>query len=113
MLNNAIKFTERGGVTVSVESLADKGLQKGTVLFTVGDTGVGIPADKRELIFDSFYQIDGSSTRKYGGSGLGLAISKELVGLMGGEIWVEEAIHGPGTVFKFTLDLQEADGGAG
>jgi CheY-like chemotaxis protein len=110
LVNNAIKFTEEGSVTVSVDSLADAGVRKGTVLFAVSDTGVGIPADQRELIFDSFYQVDGSSTRKYGGSGLGLAISKELVGLMGGEIWAEDAVHGHGTVFKFTLDLKEVEG---
>jgi PAS domain S-box-containing protein len=88
IIGNAIKFTEKGGVAVDVatKSLFENGV---SLHFVVTDTGIGIPADKRQAIFEAFVQGDNSTTRKYGGTGLGLTISSHLVELMGGRIWVE------------------------
>ncbi|MBN2408644.1 MAG: PAS domain S-box protein [Candidatus Aminicenantes bacterium] len=100
LVSNAIKFTEKGEVVVSVqeEARADDAL---LLHFIISDTGIGIPEDKRRIIFDVFAQADSSMTRKYGGSGLGLAISLQLVELLGGRIWVESKI-GQGSQFHFT-----------
>ena len=85
---NGIKFTEKGGVSIRVS--VEKEKETSVVLhFVVTDTGVGIPHEKIETIFDGFSQADGSSTRKYGGTGLGLALSRQLVDVMGGRIWAE------------------------
>jgi signal transduction histidine kinase len=102
---NAVKFTEKGEVVIQVE------LQKETednviLLFSVTDTGTGIPKDKCKKIFDSFTQADGSHTRKYGGIGLGLSISKRLVELMGGQIGVESQPD-KGSHFWFTVTLEK------
>lgn len=100
LVGNAIKFTEKGEVVVSVQedARADDAL---LLHFIISDTGIGIPEDKRKAIFDVFAQADSSMTRKYGGTGLGLAISQQLVELLGGRIWVESKL-GQGSQFHFT-----------
>jgi len=102
---NAVKFTEKGEVVIGVE-LQKETEDKATLLFSVTDTGVGIPKDKHKKIFDSFTQADGSHTRKYGGIGLGLSISKRLVELMGGQIGGESQ-PGKGSRFWFTVTLEK------
>lgn len=101
LLANAIKFTNKGSVELRVSV---KGNQPGLV-FEVVDTGIGIPQDKMEMIFDKFTQVDSSTTRKYGGSGLGLSICKTLVEKMGGEIWADSK-EGLGTTFTVELPLK-------
>ncbi|KAA3656139.1 MAG: hypothetical protein DWQ10_16050, partial [Calditrichaeota bacterium] len=103
LTNNAIKFTERGEVTVWGE-LAHDDENEERVRFTVSDTGIGIPEKALGTLFQSFTQVDASTTRKYGGTGLGLTISKQLVELMDGEIKVKSQV-GKGTDFEFTLPL--------
>jgi len=104
LIGNAIKFTERGSVTIGVQVEATREL--GAILhFTVEDTGIGIPPDRQELIFEPFRQGDGSTSRRYGGTGLGLAICARLVRMMGGRIWVESE-SGIGSAFHFTALLQ-------
>ena len=100
LIGNAIKFTEEGLVLVRVES---KGRQDHTceLYFEVADTGIGIPPEKRQLIFEPFTQADDSTARRFGGTGLGLAISARLVALMGGTLAVKAAPSGPGSVFHF------------
>lgn len=100
LIENAIKFTPKGGVLVSVR--CEKEDASEVILhFTVSDTGIGIASDKFEIIFSSFQQADGSTTRKYGGTGLGLTISRQLVQMMGGTIWVESEAN-TGSTFHFT-----------
>jgi signal transduction histidine kinase/CheY-like chemotaxis protein len=108
LLSNAIKFTERGEITVRVSN--DKDAHRpGALVFTVSDTGIGIPPDKQALIFERFTQADCSTTRLYGGTGLGLAISKRLVELAGGRIWLESYV-GRGSTFFFTVSFEVAPG---
>jgi signal transduction histidine kinase len=101
LLGNAIKFTEHGRVTLSID-VEHPGERDTLLLFTVADTGIGIPPDKQRVIFEAFTQADGSTTRKYGGTGLGLAISARLVEMMGGRIWVESEGENRGSTFHFT-----------
>ncbi len=106
LLSNAIKFTSEGAISIYVKKLEN--IDNKTILqFSVQDTGIGIAEDKIPKLFQSFTQVDASTTRKYGGTGLGLAISKRLVELMQGKIWVESK-KGVGTKFKFTI-LTEPD----
>jgi PAS domain S-box-containing protein len=103
LIGNAIKFTEQGRITVRLELLSLAG-NAATVQVAVSDSGIGIPRDKLEQIFDAFSQADTSTTRKYGGTGLGLTISNRLVELMGGHLGVESEV-GAGSCFHFTLVL--------
>jgi signal transduction histidine kinase/DNA-binding response OmpR family regulator/HPt (histidine-containing phosphotransfer) domain-containing protein/PAS domain-containing protein len=108
LLSNAVKFTEEGEVVVSVSSEqasspvpgADAGVH--TLHFAVRDTGIGVAADRMDRLFQSFSQVDASTTRRYGGTGLGLAISKRLSEMMGGTMWVESEL-GRGSTFHFTI----------
>ncbi len=89
LIGNALKFTARGEVVVTVDTAAAGGAEELDLHFTVADTGIGIPKEKQDRLFQSFSQVDSSTTREFGGTGLGLAISKRLVELMGGSMWVE------------------------
>jgi two-component system, sensor histidine kinase and response regulator len=108
LVGNAIKFTRQG--EVELEARVESQDREGLLLhFVVRDTGIGIPAEVQETIFEAFSQADGSTTRKFGGSGLGLAISLRLVHAMGGEIWVESS-PGEGSIFHFTARFGVAEG---
>lgn len=103
LVGNAIKFTDQGEVVVNVEGQSLRP-DAAELHFSVRDTGVGIPPDKHRLIFESFTQADGSSTRRFGGTGLGLTISRQLVAMMNGRIWLEsDGSHG--STFHFTATL--------
>ncbi len=117
LIGNAVKFTESGEILVSArcdgvekpEGLA--GRDKQVLLhFAVRDTGIGIPAERMDRLFQSFSQVDASTTRRFGGTGLGLAISRRLSELMGGTMWVEsEGVPGKGSTFHFTLRAEPAE----
>lgn len=104
LLGNAIKFTEAGEVTLSAQVEAGDGNEL-VLHVAIQDTGIGIPVDVQEQIFESFSQADGSTTRKYGGTGLGLTLSREIVNHMGGTLWLESK-PGQGSTFHFTVKLQ-------
>jgi PAS domain S-box-containing protein len=119
LVGNAIKFTEKGDIVLRVAlggptaastqsnatpPYAPRNIARVVLHFSVTDTGIGIPADKQQVIFEPFRQADGSTTRKYGGTGLGLAISGRLVEMMGGRMWVESAVD-KGSSFHFTARL--------
>lgn len=106
LAGNAAKFTEHGEIEIflDVESEEENRLK---LHVTVRDTGIGIPADKLESVFDVFQQADGSTTRKYGGTGLGLAISRQIATLMRGEVWAE-SVPDTGTIFHFTAWLEKS-----
>jgi two-component system sensor histidine kinase/response regulator len=101
LCGNAVKFTQRGKVTVSVKVLTSRP-ESLIVLFDVQDTGIGIPADRLDALFRPFTQVDGSTTRRFGGTGLGLSIVKQLVELMGGRVGVNSR-EGVGSIFWFTV----------
>jgi two-component system, sensor histidine kinase and response regulator len=107
LVGNAIKFTGQGEVAVGVTRV-QTGINECLLEFTISDTGIGIPPEKLELIFEPFTQADTSTTREYGGTGLGLTISTRLVAMMQGKIWVESET-GRGTRFHFTARVGIAD----
>ncbi|MCP4347753.1 MAG: response regulator [Desulfobacterales bacterium] len=106
LVSNALKFTDKGSITVEVRKSEQAG-QKLRLLFSVKDTGIGIPADKQPLLFHSFSQLDNSYSKKYQGTGLGLVISRKLAEMMGGTIWMESE-EGEGSAFYLSVQLQEA-----
>jgi two-component system sensor histidine kinase/response regulator len=104
LIGNAIKFTEKGNILLNTELDSNSG-DEVRLHISVSDTGIGIPLEKQQIIFESFAQVDGSTTRRFGGTGLGLTISRQLVGLMGGRMWVESEV-GKGSTFHFTCNFQ-------
>jgi signal transduction histidine kinase/ActR/RegA family two-component response regulator len=108
LLGNAMKFTERGEIVLTVAP-DEQASSPSHLLFTVADTGIGIPPDKQAVIFEAFAQADGSSRRRRGGTGLGLAISSKIVKLMGGRLWVSSN-PGAGSTFTFTVPLAPSNG---
>jgi diguanylate cyclase (GGDEF)-like protein len=112
LLSNAIKFTHRGSVELSVEyRQQENGHQPQQLYFAVKDTGIGIPEEAQERIFDSFRQADGSTTRQFGGTGLGLTISRQLIELMGGHLEVASTA-GEGSTFSFSIPMEVASSSA-
>jgi PAS domain S-box-containing protein len=117
LLGNAVKFTAQGSVTLAVHAVAGEGAGPGAqgaarpiaLLFEVRDTGIGIPQDKQQLIFDAFSQADTSTSRRFGGTGLGLAITRQLVHAMGGDIGVDST-PGRGSCFRFRIRLDAQAG---
>ena len=106
LVGNAIKFTDEGEVTITIDkSLGDR--NQAELHFAVQDTGPGIAKEKQADVFRAFVQADGSSTRRHGGTGLGLTISTQLAELMGGRIWLESEV-GQGSIFHVVLPLQES-----
>lgn len=107
LIGNAIKFTKEGEVSLSIKE-THRFRNVSQIQFSVRDTGIGIPKDKANKLFQAFSQVDTSTTREYGGTGLGLAISSRLVQLMGGEIWVD-SVPGEGSTFHFTIRVKRHD----
>lgn len=101
LINNAAKFTEVGSIVVEIELAEMIDAETAVIHMSVTDTGIGIPKHKQATVFESFSQVDASTTRRYGGTGLGLPISKRLAELMEGEMWVESVV-GEGSTFHFT-----------
>ena len=114
LVGNAIKFTDIGEIVLHIVLLESKGHMT-TLQFSIIDSGISIPKEKQKLIFESFTQADGSTTRQYGGTGLGLTICRNLVHLMNGNIWVKSPVYqnpvggrGPGSAFNFSISLPVA-----
>jgi PAS domain S-box-containing protein len=107
LLNNAVKFTERGEVVITVAAARIDEGDRHRVHFAVRDTGIGIPEERMDRLFESFSQVDPSTTRRHGGTGLGLAISRRLVELMDGSMWVESTVA-VGSTFHFTIEAESA-----
>ena len=107
LINNAIKFTEKGSVSIKID-LLKKDLGKVILQFTIHDTGIGLSKEQSSKLFKPFNQSDSSNSRKYGGTGLGLSISKNLVEMMNGKIWVESEFD-KGSMFIFTIELLESN----
>lgn len=108
LVGNAMKFTDKGIVSIELKNNGEGKKGSPVLLFSVKDTGIGIAPGKKEKIFESFSQADASTSRKYGGTGLGLTISMNLVRMMGGKIWVESTPE-VGSVFHFTIRFTEGD----
>jgi two-component system sensor histidine kinase/response regulator len=108
LIGNAPKFTEKGEICLDVD-LEKETADQVMIHVKVRDTGIGIPKDKLNAIFEPFQQADGTTTRKYGGTGLGLSICRQLASMMGGDAWVESEV-GKGSVFHFTTWLNKTDG---
>jgi CheY-like chemotaxis protein len=108
IIGNAVKFTSEGGVEVKVGVKEQSG-NNVQLYFQVKDSGIGIPVERKQQLFEPFYQLDNFMTRKPQGTGLGLAISKKLVELMQGKIWIEESDE-PGTIFIFTAQFKLNNG---
>ncbi|MCX8027837.1 MAG: ATP-binding protein [Thermodesulfovibrionales bacterium] len=107
LIGNAIKFTKEGSVSVDVKCI-EKTQDKCNIVFTVKDTGIGIPKEKQSAIFEPFVQVDGSTTRKYGGTGLGLNICKKLAEMMGGKITLQSEVNRGSTfIFELTLNISK------
>jgi signal transduction histidine kinase len=108
LVGNAVKFTEHGGVSLRAERVHRSGEGSGDhLLICVRDTGIGIPPNKLESIFEAFSQIDTSTTRKAGGTGLGLPISRHLIELHGGRLWAESSgLPGDGARFYIELPVK-------
>ncbi|WP_428265884.1 ATP-binding protein [Haliangium sp.] len=109
LVDNAVKFTERGEVEIRVSRDLEADRGQSSICFSVRDTGIGIPADRVGQVFESFAQVDASTTRRFGGTGLGMAISKRLVEAMGGRMWVESEV-GAGSCFHFYLPIGSGEG---
>jgi signal transduction histidine kinase/FixJ family two-component response regulator len=107
LAGNAIKFTEKGEVKINVKLLRDDG-RNVRLFFSVQDTGIGIPNDKLDKIFESFTQVNATTTRKYGGTGLGLTIAKQIIEQQGGKISVSSKVN-EGSTFSFILDFKRTD----
>jgi signal transduction histidine kinase/CheY-like chemotaxis protein len=107
LVGNAIKFTEHGAVTLQVGAHTDDG-ERLHLRFAVHDTGIGVPLEKQQLIFQAFSQADGSTTRRFGGTGLGLSICSRLVEMMGGRILLE-SVPGQGSCFRFEISVATAE----
>jgi signal transduction histidine kinase/DNA-binding response OmpR family regulator len=111
LLGNAIKFTERGEILVRVECL-EQGAREVVLRFAIEDTGIGIPQEQQDRIFQAFVQADGSTTRRFGGTGLGLSITVQLVEMMGGRIWVEsDGVTGSRFLFTLRVGMPHAAAG--
>ena len=108
LISNALKFTHEGEVTLRIQTKSVDGADH-VLQFDVRDTGIGVPPEKAERLFEKFIQADGTTTREYGGTGLGLAISRQLVDMMGGDIELADN-DGPGSLFRFTIACQTVDG---
>jgi signal transduction histidine kinase/CheY-like chemotaxis protein/streptogramin lyase len=111
LTGNAVKFTDGGEVVVEVrlDSRTEKTVRLG---FSIRDTGIGIPAEKQQIVFEAFSQADGSTTRQYGGTGLGLSICKRLIGMMNGRVWLESEV-GKGTTVHFTAEFGQPEASSG
>ena len=108
LCTNAVKFTDEGGSVEVKAELHDENGEPQQILFSVKDNGIGMTAEQQSILFQPFSQADSSITRQYGGTGLGLAISRELVKMMGGDIWVD-SIPGEGSTFHFTLPVTSSE----
>ncbi len=107
ILGNAVKFTDKGGITIYMGMDKDKSYSAGNIglYLWIADTGIGIPKSQKNKVFDSFFQVDGSCTRRHGGAGIGLHLCKKIIELMGGRIWVESQ-EGKGSRFHFVAPVK-------